>query len=124
MIKSKKTLKRHLICIYCNEKIKDRKLIDQIGYGMEEEGIPFKVYFKEENSAHNLAYKAAQHSKLGIGIGVDSDKKVVLQKEKLSKQNPIFDKKIRDFYQAKLMGINAARLEKKIPFKDLDLKGG
>lgn len=122
MNKNKKSLNKHLISIYCNEGIKDYKLVDQIGYGIEEEGIPFKIYFKEENSAQDLAYNASQLSKLGIGIGVDSNKNVVLQMKKLSKQNPIFDKKIKDYYQAKLMGINAARLEKKIPFKEFELK--
>lgn len=122
MSKDKNSLNRYLICIYCNEEIKGHKLVDQIGYGIEEEGIPFKIYFKEENSVHNLAYNAAQQSKLGIGIGVDSNKNIVLQMEKLKKRNPIFDKKIENFDQAKIMGVNAARLEKKIPFKEFDLK--
>lgn len=122
MDRKKSSLNKHLICIYCNKEIKDNKLVDQIGYGIEEEGLPFEVYFKKENSAHNLAYNAAQQSKLGIGIGVDTNKNVVLQMEKISKQNPIFDKKIEDFYQAKIMGVNAARLEKKIPFKKFGLK--
>lgn len=118
MIKRMKSLNKPSIYIFCNEKIKNNELVNQIGYGIEEEGIPFKVYFKEENSAYNLAKNAAQRSKLGIGIGIDSNNKVVLQMEKLSKKSPIFDKKIEDFFQAKIMGINAARLEKKIPFKE------
>jgi hypothetical protein len=122
MNKSKNTINKHSIYIFCSEDIKGNELVDQIGYGIEEEGIPFKVDYKKETSPDNLAYTAAQQSKLGIGIGIDSNNRVVLQMEKLSRDNPVFNKRIEDYFQAKLMGINAARLEKKIPFKEFDLK--
>jgi hypothetical protein len=42
--------------------------------------------------------------------------------KKLKEKNPIFDIKIAGQLQSKIMGINAARLEKKIPFKEFVVK--
>lgn len=122
MIKRKKSLTKPSIYIFCNKNKKKRKLINQIGYGIEEEGIPFKVFLKEENSVNKLAYNAAQESRLGIGIGINNDQ-VLLQMKKLKRNNPVFDKEIKNQSQAKIMGINAARLEKKIPFKKFFVEG-
>lgn len=120
MTDNKKSLNKPSIFIFCNQELKKNELISQIGYGIEEEGIPFQVFLKKDNSVYNLAYTAAQGSKLGIGIGIAAPNKAVLQLEKLSKKNPVFDKEIDNFMQAKIMGINAARLEKKIPFKEFE----
>lgn len=116
-----KSLKKPSIYIFCNKNKKNKELINQIGYGIEEEGIPFKVSLKDENSVNKLAYNAAQESKLGIGIGINNNR-VLLQMKKLKEKNPIFDIKIAGQLQSKIMGINAARLEKKIPFKEFVVK--
>jgi malic enzyme len=58
---------------------------------------------------------------IGIGIGINNNR-VLLQMKKLKEKNPIFDIKIAGQLQSKIMGINAARLEKKIPFKEFVVK--
>jgi len=58
---------------------------------------------------------------LGIGIGVNNEQ-VLLQMKKLKEKEPVFNLTVKDLEVAKLMGINAARLEKKIPFKEFELK--
>jgi hypothetical protein len=42
--------------------------------------------------------------------------------KKLKEKEPVFNLTVKDLEVAKLMGINAARLEKKIPFKEFELK--
>lgn len=121
MTKTNKSLNKPSIYIFCNKNEENNSLINQIGYGIEEEGIPFKIFFKKEKSPYKLAYNAAQESKLGIGIGVNNEQ-VLLQMKKLKEKEPVFNITVKDLEAAKLMGINAARLEKKIPFKEFELK--
>lgn len=117
MFKRIKKLNQPSIYVFVNPEIVNNKLVKQIGYGIEEEGIPFEIHYKEEVNSYNLAYKAAQNSKLGIGVGVNKEH-VVLQMKKLKPKKPIFKLEIKTLQEAKIMGNNAARLEKKIPFKE------
>ncbi|MBM7557149.1 glycerol dehydratase reactivase beta/small subunit family protein [Halanaerobacter jeridensis] len=106
-----------MIYIFITSDYKDSELVAHIGYGIEEEGIPFKTFVQEKNNSQELAYNAAQNSSLGIGLGVTSEDQVVLQMAKLSKENPVFNKTLNSNEQAKKMGSNAARMVKGLPFK-------
>lgn len=93
-------------------------VIKAVLLGIEEEGLPFTLEEKAYSSAIELAYKAAEASHLGVGIGISDA--VVLQFIKLKENAPIF--KISpdsDEQYLRNIGANAARLVKRMPFKDV-----
>lgn len=111
---------RPTINIYYSSSIKDESIFDQLLWGIEEEGIPYQRERKNEKSSIKLGYKAAEDSRLGVGIGVGCDGSVVLHYVKLKEDNPLFNIDINaDKDQLRLLGANAARLVKGIPFKCL-----
>lgn len=95
------------------------KAIEEISLGLEEEGIPYVV--ESQGGVKDpvaLAFKAAESSRLGVGIGVGPQ--IVLHYIKLNQDHPLFEipyttneEKLRS------LGSNAARLIKGMPFKDL-----
>jgi hypothetical protein len=91
-----------------------RACLRQIGAGLEEEGVPFRV---EEGggSAAELAYAAAQASDLDVGIGIGAAGDVCVHQSKLPRGSPALSGPPET---ARTMGHNAARLVKGIPFKD------
>ena len=87
--------------------------------GIEEEGIPYDVHAVHCPDVLQLAYDASMESRLGVGVGI-SKEGVVLQYEKLEKTAPLFRIKLYRTNRFRNLGANAARLVKKLPFKDLD----
>jgi hypothetical protein len=106
------------VYIGLQKKYESNHLFDNVCYGLEEEGIPFDYYFSEEN-VNQIALDAAQKSRLGVGIAVGDDNQIVIQHKKMNVDNPFFKKKVDEFFQAKIMGSNAARLVKGIPIKEI-----
>lgn len=90
----------------------------QIFYGIEEETVPFSAEKAGQDSALHLGYQAAQNSRLGVGLGIGADQLAVLHYERLDKNDPLFQINL-DEHQANLrvLGSNAARLVKGMPFK-------
>lgn len=87
--------------------------------GIEEEGIPYDVFAAHCSDVLQLAHDASIESRLGVGVGI-SKEGVVLQYEKLDKTAPLFRIKIYQKDKFRNIGANAARLVKKLPFKELD----
>ena len=87
--------------------------------GIEEEGIPYDIAGISESDVYEIGFKACNDSRLGIGIGV-SDKKIILHFEKLKKKRPIFEIGTFERENYRILGANAARLVKKMPFKDFE----
>lgn len=102
------------ICL--NEKVSITDTIKSIFWGIEEEGIPYKI-FKETNlDSDTLGYEASKVSRLGVGIGID-DNYITLYYEKLKLGEPIFKYEIlSDEKVLRSLGTNAARLIKGNPF--------
>ena len=91
----------------------------QLMYGIEEEGIPYEVTESDFRNAVSLAWEASQQSRLGVGLGLDRDT-LVLQFSKLKEHEPLFQISARSpEADVRAMGANAARLVKKLPFKQL-----
>ncbi len=109
---------RPSVYIGLQKKYESNHLFDNICYGLEEEGIPFDYYFSEAN-VNQLALDAAQKSRLGVGIALGDESQIVIQHKKMNVNNPFFKKKIDKYFQAKIMGSNAARLVKGIPIKEI-----
>ncbi|MFP4020600.1 MAG: glycerol dehydratase reactivase beta/small subunit family protein [Halanaerobium sp.] len=106
------------VYIGLQKKYESNHLFFNICYGLEEEGIPFDSYLSEDN-VNQIAQDAAQKSRLGVGIAVGDDNQIVIQHKKMNVDNPFFKKKIDKYFQAKIMGSNAARLVKGIPIKEI-----
>ncbi|KUK31147.1 MAG: Uncharacterized protein XD63_1594 [Thermoanaerobacterales bacterium 50_218] len=90
-----------------------------LGEGLEEEGVPFEIRYAS-GDAEVLAAEAARGSRLGVGIGVGSDGKCVLQHRRLPANQPLAQVPSttgsRERYR--LIGSHAARLVKNLPLKE------
>lgn len=93
--------------------------IQQLLYGLEEEGIPWEARTETEGDALGLAWKGAQASRLEVGVGMDG-KAAVLHISKLDYDRPLFQIPVRSLGQVRILGSNAARLVKKLPLKPLE----
>ena len=95
----------------------------QVKYGLEEEGIPFTCAEKIDfSSIKELAFRAADNSVLGVGLGIDQDQTVVLHYYRLKPEAPLFVLPGNSYTPelGRAMGSNAARLVKGNPFKPLE----
>lgn len=117
---------RPAIYIYTNNI--NNKFLKEILAGIEEESV---LYYIVEiscsfNSSKDLAYKAAQNSTLGVGIGI-METTAILQLEKLPLENPLFqinfgsdfktNAKSNSELEFRTLGTNAARAVKRQAFK-------
>lgn len=119
MMESKPT-----IMIYYSSKINEFSPFSDLKWGIEEEGIPFEIKNIEEESAIVLGYEAAKNSRLDVGIGIGSDRSVVLHYVKLKEDSPLFEVNIKSSdICLRALGSNAARLVKRMPFKRLEDRG-
>lgn len=105
------------IHIYFPSNLKSESFKDLL-YGIEEEGLPFLLETKEGSDAVDLAYAAAQDSVLGVGIGLDGNGNACLHFQKLKPKKPLFELTSYSGFQLRVLGTNAARLVKRMPFVD------
>jgi hypothetical protein len=105
-----------LTIIICQEPEADGHMVEQIQYGIEEEGMP-SFTLKRPGGSLELSYYAAESSQLGIGIGVDRAGLVTLNQVHMPKETFVIQASLREGAQtARIIGSNAARLFKGIPF--------
>lgn len=86
--------------------------------GIEEEQIPVAVRTIDIDDVVSRAYQSALASRLSVGIAFDGDRFIVHYKN-LKEDRPLFDETIHDGTQLRILGANAARLVKGIPFKKM-----
>jgi hypothetical protein len=111
-----------VIKIYYSSEIKDISKINPILWGIEEEGVPYNIEYADETDGVCLAYMAAKASALNTGLGIGADGTVVLHYDKLDENHPLFRSNIlHNKLHLKIIGENAARLVKGLPFKDLQM---
>ena len=104
------------INIYYNKNLAIDKRIKTILCGVEEEEIPFILIPDDGDDVKVLGDKAAKSSKLGVGIGISSNR-VTLYQEKLSIEKPLFECSLNSSdYILRAIGTNGARLIKGNPF--------
>lgn len=108
------------IHVYYSEQLNNPIFFQSLLNGAEEEGVPSFVVGKQEKSALELGYQAALDSTLGVGIGIGDDSQVILHYTKLAKNQPLFNIKIKETEKQRVLGANAARLVKGIPFKPFE----
>lgn len=111
------------IFIYYVKNAVPKDVINEVSLGIEEEGLPFQCFSieaQEPETATHLGYKAAEKSRLGVGIGIDS-KEVVMHFNKLKEDEPLFKIDVgSDEEKLRAIGANAARIVKRMPFKPLN----
>jgi len=92
----------------------------QVLFGIEEEGIPYKIRQGNTNrSIEEQAYEAAHQSALAVALASNSEE-IIVHYKNLPKQTPLFRTRYSQVIQASQLrdlGCNAARLVKGIPFK-------
>lgn len=110
-------------CIKLHNYRGNENVLLEILAGMEEEGIPYEVKNIEFEDVIKQAYDASQESRMGIGIAIKGTK-VVLHYVKLKEREPLIVKEIDSSHwdSARIIGCNAARLYKIMPFKSLNEK--
>jgi len=111
MIRNKPAIK-----VYTNTQ--NKKLLQEICAGMEELGVPFEIEMQENLDFDTLCHNASCDSVLGVGIGI-KDELAGIQVSPLPKGSNLFQIQNPTFQQARLLGMNAARAVKKMPFKAL-----
>lgn len=98
----------------------DPKLMEQVLYGIEEEGIPY-ILEKKDLSAYKdvkeASYNAAVSSKLSVGIAADNDY-IAVHYANLNENTPLFlySMKSVSMQNMRNVGANSARLVKGIYF--------
>lgn len=106
------------IYIYYSSEIKDMSIFNDVLFGIEEEGIPYEVKEQEGLDFLELGYKAAQDSRLAVGIGIHLSGKITLTFNKLKKEEPLFTADLNSEENTlRNLGANAGRLVKGIAFK-------
>ncbi|WP_076459901.1 glycerol dehydratase reactivase beta/small subunit family protein [Limosilactobacillus caccae] len=86
--------------------------------GIEEEQIPVAIREIDVDNVVSRAYQSALASRLSVGIAIDGDRFIVHYKN-LKEDQPLFDITIDDKKEMRILGANAARLVKGIPFKEM-----
>lgn len=107
------------IFIYCSLGINEMD-IDEILWGVEEEGIPFIIKRKELDNSKKLSHLAAIDSKLSVGIGIDNKGNISLTMDKLEEENPLFHISLKEGFNLRNLGANGARLVKGMPLKSIN----
>ena len=110
------------VVIYALPEWQKDSYMEEVLYGLEEEEIPFWVG-KEIMPSEDIvlaAYRAALHSVFGAGICC-AHKGIVIHHSNLRRQKPLFyiSKEQCTRKNARLLGANAARLIKGLPFAEI-----
>jgi hypothetical protein len=107
-------IKKPVINIFLNGV--EKEFLKEVLAGIEEEGVLYEVYSREEAQAERLAHEAAVQSLLETGIGM-SKEYLCVNIAKMPEENPLVKIKSSSRMELRMAGINAARLVKGIPLK-------
>jgi len=106
------------IYIYYSSEINDISTFNDVLFGIEEEGIPYEVKKQKGLDSSMLSYRAAQDSRLAVGIGIHKSGKITLTFNKLKEEEPLFVTNLSSEENTlRNLGANAGRLVKGIAFK-------
>lgn len=108
-------IKKPSIFIYIHKP--DSLVLKEVCAGIEEEGVFYEIADFPDKCTEELAYKAAEDSMLGSGIGI-SGTAVCLKMRGLERQRNIEGYLTPTQIQCRNIGANSARAIKKLPFKD------
>ena len=86
---------------------------EQIGYGIEEEGLPYRL--REHASPFDEGQGDIVKKGLGVAIGLDGELACVFNRQ-LKKEEPFLNYTGNDDEQLRIIGKNGARIIKHKPF--------
>lgn len=98
-----------------------QEALSEVMFGIEEEGIPYRLEEIKKEDVLNAAYDAARRSDLSVGLSCDQES-IVVHFRNLPMEYPLFSLSryhLKDKQILRSLGSNAARLVKRTPFKDL-----
>lgn len=104
--------KPHIV-VLCSDKIK-RSEIEEILWGIEEEGLPSFLKFVPDTEVIKENYTS---STLEVGIGIKSDKTIILNSRKYDRDYILMHKLNECKNKLRNLGSNSARLIKGLPLK-------
>ncbi|KAF0493463.1 glycerol dehydratase reactivase beta/small subunit family protein [Pediococcus acidilactici] len=113
------SMEKPSIVIAMREDNEDATELTQLLYGIEEEEIPFSFKTMAFDNPVERAYQGALFSRLSVGIAFD-DKSVIVHYKNLPKSEPLFKVEKDKSVNLRILGANAARLVKGVPFKRLN----
>ena len=117
-MQSEKTLQRPSIIISAFLHTGIEVKLRELQAGMEEEGVPCTLVTGEQSDPIALAFKGAQASPLGVGVGI-SPAGMCIHYHKLPENQPLFVLENQgESAEWRRYGYNAARLVKGLPFKE------
>lgn len=102
--------------IYCND-LESEFLAKAVGYGIEEEGLPYKIITEKLTVAE--AYELTKRAGLGVVAMVSAERVTVFTRQ-LKMSGPLFDYSVTENETAKTIGKNAARIVKNKPFLEME----
>ncbi|WP_409422932.1 glycerol dehydratase reactivase beta/small subunit family protein [Pseudaeromonas sp. ZJS20] len=94
----------------------------QVYYGIEEEGIPYRIVQVTGSDPVQAAHLAAQQSPLQVGLGGD-ERQLAVHYKTLQPEQPMFrltSQAQQSSQSLRCLGANAARLVKGLPFKPIN----
>lgn len=109
--------RRPSIFIYASHP--DPDFLREICAGIEEEGVFFEIFSRDETDVNFLAHQAAEDSMLGSGIGI-SGVDVVLQIRGMRAGKNVESRHMPTFRQCRAMGADSARVIKKLGLRAAD----
>lgn len=89
--------------------------IQEIFFGIEEEGVPYNLIFLEKDKIDKELYI---NGRFEIGIGIDSDGNILLNQKKYSKSYILKENIKSSKNKLRTFGQNAARILKGLPLKN------
>lgn len=102
--------------IYCGDR-RSQRLAAAVGYGIEEEGLPYKII--EGSLDSREAYECTRRAGLGVVVAMTEDNALVFTRQ-MREPAPLFERRLTEDETAKSIGKNAARIVKNKPFIDLE----
>ncbi len=122
------SVQRDIPAIYVALNEIDESALKQLYWGMEEEGVPFKIIPPGSQDIAADAYSAATNSPLTIGIACNQNE-IALHMRNLSPDTPLYQfslVSLNETRQLRHLGCNAARLVKGLPLKPItgNFQGG
>ncbi|SCP96530.1 glycerol dehydratase reactivase beta/small subunit family protein [Anaerobium acetethylicum] len=94
----------------------DRDILKEICAGIEEEGVLYEIEERQETELDVLCYDAANESVLGTGVGV-AFSETGMQMKGVPKGRNLFEVSNPTSGQCRILGANAARAVKRMPFR-------
>jgi hypothetical protein len=121
-MQSNKTLNKPSIIICACPHDACAAKLRELQAGMEEEGVPCLLTDDAGGDAAALAFKGAQVSPPGVGVGI-SPAALCVHYQKLPERQPLFVlERTGTPAEWRNFGYNAARLVKGLPFKDTSVQ--